>query len=76
MNTRWPTLIASGLLLACMTTASADDGDKTLKEMSGGNADNQLEVSPADIGHTVSDAEHAFTDMMKFYVPVSDAPAA
>ena len=69
MNIRWPIILASTLALACMTTASADDGEKTLKEMSGGNADNQLTVLPEDIGHTVSDAEHAFIDMMKFYVP-------
>jgi len=41
--------------------------------MSGGNADNQLTVQPEDIGHTVADAEHAFIDMMKFYVPVQMA---
>ena len=69
MKIRWPIILASTLALACMTTASADDGEKTLKEMSGGNADNQLTVSPESIGHTVSDAEHAFIDMMKFYVP-------
>ena len=69
MNIRWPTLIASALALACMTTASADDGEKTLKEMTGGNTDNQLTVLPEAIGHNVSDAEHAFIDMMKFYVP-------
>ena len=68
MKTRWTTLLVSALLLAC-TSASADDGEKTLKEMTGGNTDNQLEVTPGDIGHTVSDAEHAFIDMMKFYVP-------
>jgi len=61
-------LIASILLLAG-AAVNADDGDKTLKEMTGGNADNQLTVKPEDIGHTVSDAEHAFIDMMKFYVP-------
>ncbi|NCF16023.1 MAG: hypothetical protein GWP62_11980 [Gammaproteobacteria bacterium] len=70
MNIRWPTLIASALALACMTTVSADDGEKTLKEMTGGSTDGHLTVAPEDIGHTISDAEHAFTDMMKFYVPV------
>ena len=73
MNIRWLTLIASGLLLACTTTASADDGEKTLKEMSGGSTDGHLTVEPDDIGHDFSDAEHAFTDMMKFYVPVQMA---
>ena len=33
---RWPTILATTLALACMTTASADDGEKTLKEMTGG----------------------------------------
>ena len=56
------------LLLACMT-ARADDGEKTIKEMTGGNADIQLDVTPEDIGAHVADAEHAFIDMMKFYVP-------
>ena len=73
MNIRWPTLIASALALACMTTVSADDGEKTLKEMTGGSTDGHLTVAPEDIGHTFSDAEHAFTDMMKFYVPVQMA---
>ena len=48
---------------------SADDGEKTLKDMTGGNIDNQLTVTPDVIGHNVADAEHAFIDMMKFYVP-------
>ena len=72
MRFKWSALIVPALLLAC-TTASADDGEKTLKEMTGGNTDNQLNVSPLDIGHHVSDAEHAFIDMMKFYVPSQDA---
>ena len=72
MKTSWTTLLVLALLLACMT-ASADDGEKTLKEMTGGSTDNQLTVSPMEIGHTVSDAEHAFIDMMKFYVPSQDA---
>ena len=60
-------LVSIGLLV--WMGASADDGEKTLKDMTGGNIDNQLEVLPVDIGHHVSDAEHAFIDMMKFYVP-------
>ena len=51
MNIRWPTLIASALALACMTTASADDGEKMLKEMTGGSTDGHLTVAPEDIGH-------------------------
>ena len=68
MKTKWSALVVSAFLLAC-TTVSADDGEKTLKEMTGGNTDNQLTVLPEVIGHNVSDAEHAFIDMMKFYVP-------
>ena len=37
--------------------------------MTGGNTDNQLTVLPEDVFEEVSHAEHAFTDMMKFYVP-------
>ena len=48
---------------------SADDGEQTLKDMTGGNIDNQLTVTPDVIGHNVADAEHAFIDMMRFYVP-------
>ena len=68
MKIKWSALMVSAFLLAC-TTASADDGEQVLKEMTGGNTDNQLTVLPEKIGHTVSDAEHAFIDMMKFYVP-------
>ena len=50
-------------------TALADDGEKVLKRMTGGSIDKQLTVLPVDIGLQVSEAEHAFTDMMKFYVP-------
>jgi hypothetical protein len=60
-------------LFACFTTANADDGEKTQKEMTGGSTDGHLTVAPEDIGHTLADAEHAFTDMMKFYVPVQMA---
>ena len=70
MKIQWPTLIASALALACMTTASADDGDKTLKMMSR-NA--KVTVEPEDVGLTISESEHAFIDMMKFYVPAQRA---
>ena len=72
MKSRWSALFVSTLLLAC-ANASADDGEKTLKRMTGGNTDNQLTVLPEEIGHQVSDAEHAFIDMMKFYVPAQKA---
>ena len=38
MKIKWSALIVPALLLACMT-ARADDGEKTIKEMTGGNAD-------------------------------------
>lgn len=69
MKTSWWTLTVSALLLACMT-ASADDGEKTLKMMSR-NA--KVTVEPADVGLTVSESEHAFIDMMKFHVPAQAA---
>ena len=70
MKIQWPTLVASALALACMTTASADDGDKTLKMMSR-NA--KVTVEPEDVGLTISESEHAFIDMMQFYVPAQRA---
>ena len=75
MKIKWVTLWVSVFLLAC-TTASADDGAKTLKRMTGGNTENQLSVTPEDVGHQVADAEHAFIDMMKFYVPAQMASGA
>ena len=74
MNIRWPTLIASALALACMTTASADDGEKVLKRMTPN--DPQLTVAPEEVGLTVAESEHAFIDMMKFYVPAQMASGA
>ena len=62
-------LCIAALLTGATAAAVADDGEKVLKRMTGGNTDNQLTVRPSDIGETVSHAEHAFTDMMKFYVP-------
>ena len=77
MKIKWSALIVPALLLA-WTAASADDGIITNKRMTGGNTDNQLTVLPEDVFEEVSHAEHAFTDMMKFYVPsqaASGAPA-
>ena len=68
MKLKWSALIVPALLLA-WTAASADDGEITNKRMTGGNTDNQLTVLPEDVLEDVSHAEHAFTDMMKFYVP-------
>lgn len=70
------TYIITGCVLLLVLSSSgvfADDGEKTLKRMTGGSIDNQLNVLPEDIGLQVSEAEHAFTDMMKFYVPAQAA---
>ena len=72
MKLKWSALLVPVLLLACMT-ASADDGEKTLKEMTVGNVDPQLAVTPGEVGAPYADAEHAFIDMMKFYVPAQAA---
>jgi len=64
---------AALLTCAAGAPAFADDGEQTLKRMTGGNIDNQLNVLPEDVGLHVSEAEHAFTDMMKFYVPAQAA---
>ena len=53
--------------------AMADDGEKVLKNMSR-NAN--VTVTPEEVGVPTSEAEHAFTDMMKFYVPVQAASGA
>jgi len=58
------------ILLLANITAGADDGDKTLKMMSR-NA--KVTVEPADVGLTLSESEHAFIEMMKFYVPAQAA---
>ena len=50
--------------------AIADDGEKTLKNMS---RNTKLTVLPEDVGVPTSEAEHAFIDMMKFYVPSQQA---
>jgi len=56
--------------------AAADDGQKVLKQMTGGSIDNQLEVLPEDIGIPASYVEHAFTNHMTFYVPMQSASGA
>ncbi|MCU7830607.1 MAG: hypothetical protein KZQ85_16230 [Candidatus Thiodiazotropha sp. (ex Myrtea sp. 'scaly one' KF741663)] len=57
-------------MLLASTPVFADDGVITSKSMSR-NA--KLTVDPEDIGLHVSEAEHAFIDMMKFYVPAQSA---
>ena len=52
------------------TPVLADDGAQTLKSMSR-NAD--VTVLPEDVGVATSESEHAFIDMMKFYVPSQGA---
>ena len=56
-------------LLLAWTAASADDRKITTKRLTGGSTDNKLTVLPEDVLEDVSHAEHAITDMMKFYVP-------
>ena len=62
-------LLASSMLMSSLlvgaTATIADDGEQTLKRMTGGNIDNQLTVLPETVGLHVSEAEHVFTDMMK-----------
>ncbi len=62
--------IAATLLLAASPVALADDGEQTIKRLTGGSIDNQLTVLPEDVfGVTVSEAEHAFAEKMGFFVP-------
>ena len=56
-----------------MTTASADDGEKTKKLMSHNLDTHLLTVTPAEVGLDVAEAEHAVIDMMQFYVPMQRA---
>jgi len=68
--------LASALLLAGLTIgpALADDGEKNNKSMS-----KNIKVPDFDQGKVndqTSEAEHAFTDFMKFYVPAQEASGA
>ncbi len=58
-----------GLILAT-SQAFSDDGAINNKNMSR-NA--KLTVTPEEVGETISEAEHAFIDTMKFYVPMQSA---
>jgi len=70
MKSRLLWLLGMAILVVMAGAPSiADDGEQTLKRMTGGSIDNQLNVLPEDVGLHVSEAEHAFTDMMTFYVP-------
>ncbi|MGD8784744.1 MAG: choice-of-anchor O protein, partial [Thioalkalispiraceae bacterium] len=66
----------SSLLLSTVLTFGtgfpvyADDGDRTIKSMS---RNTQLTVLPEEVGVPTAEAEHAFIDMMKFYVPSQQA---
>ena len=53
-------------VLIANTSTVADDSEKTLKNMS---RNTNLTVPPEEIGVPTAEAEHAFIDMMKFYVP-------
>ena len=69
------TLISAAIALG-LGLVVADDGEMLSKAMTGGNTDNQLTMLPEDVGLHVSEAEHAFTGMMKFYVPAQQASGA
>jgi len=75
LSSMMSTLLASSLLLAGLTSgpALADDGAITNKDMSRTIQEPTFDPSyniPAD---TVPEDEHAFTDMMGFYVPAQAA---
>ncbi|MDQ2090859.1 choice-of-anchor O protein [Marimonas arenosa] len=64
----------AALLLGTSIPIYADDGDKVLKRLTGGNIDNQLTVLPEDVfGGHIAEAEHAYTDVLKFFVPTQRA---
>jgi len=73
LTTMMSTMLASSLLLAGLTSgpALADDGEINNKSMS-----RTINVPTFDqeiVNNALSEAEHAFTDMMKFYVPAQAA---
>lgn len=72
MFKRGPKLISLflTLFLTANTIAIADDGEKTIKNMS---HNTKLTVLPEEVGVPTTEAEHAFIDMMKFYVPSQQA---
>ncbi|NOR41399.1 MAG: hypothetical protein GQ537_09325, partial [Gammaproteobacteria bacterium] len=64
------TVLASSILLASLagSTAFADDGELVRKKMT----PSQGTAPPVPAGH-IAEADHAFIDMMKFYVPSQEA---
>ena len=68
------TLVVSAvtLIAACLVSLSAfaDDGETTVKVLSN-NAD--VTVTPEEVGVPTSETDHAFIDMMQFYVPSQQA---
>ena len=64
-----PLMVAAVLTGMSGSTAIADDGVKTIKSMS---KNTHLTVEPFP-GTTIPEAEHAFINMMKFYVPAQAA---
>ena len=76
MRSKLLPLCIAALLAGASAAAVADDGQKVQKQMTGGSIDNQLAVLPEDIGLHVSEAEHAFTNLMNFYVPMQSASGA
>ncbi|MGD8925935.1 MAG: choice-of-anchor O protein, partial [Thioalkalispiraceae bacterium] len=63
-------MLSIAFTLSTGSAVLADDGTKTLKSMS---RNTSLTVLPEDVGVPTAEAEHAFTDMMKFYVPAQQA---
>jgi len=64
----------AALLLASSIPGLADDGENTIKRLTGTRVDNQLTVQPDEVfGSEIPEAEHAFTDMLQFYVPTQRA---
>lgn len=65
---------SAALLLASSIPGLADDGENTIKRLTGTRVDNQLTVQPDEVfGSEIPEAEHAFTDMLQFYVPTQRA---
>ena len=73
LRTMMSTMMASSLLLAGLTTgpALADDGAITNKDMS--RTINLPDFGQDIVNDAVPEDEHAFTDMMGFYVPAQAA---
>jgi len=55
-------------VLALVSVANADDGEKVIKRMT--NISNYPEFDQDIVSNAVPETEHAFTGMMEFYVPM------